>query len=335
MANTVHIEPSGHTFDVEAGESILDAALRHGFTLPYGCRNGACGSCKGKVVEGDVDYGEREPIALTEEEQLAGMALFCIAQPKGPLTIEVKEIEAAAEIPVKTYSARVAHQERLAEEVMRVLLELPEGERLPYLAGQYIDILLPDGRKRAFSLANPPHADAYLELHIRRIAGGAFTEQLFEGQGPGEGLEFEGPKGRFYLNEAAEGPAIMLATGTGFAPVKAIVEHAIAEGLNRPFHIYWGGRTSADLYLDALAREWAQRYENIHYTPVLSEPEAGWDGRAGYVQDAVMADFTDLAGFEVYAAGLPAMVYAARDAFAARGMDRDCYYSDAFEYAAD
>lgn len=335
MAKTVHIEPSGHAFSVEPGESILDAALRHGFTLPYGCRNGGCGSCKGKVVAGEVDYGDKEPAALTEEERLAGMALFCIGLPEGDLTIEVKEIEEAGQIPVKTVTARLARMERLAEDVMRLWLELGEGERLQYLAGQYVDIILPDGRKRTFSLANPPHADAYLELHVRRIAGGAFTERLFEEMEAGQSFQIEGPKGYFYLNEHSDKPVVLMATGTGFAPVKAIVEHAIAEGLNRPFHVYWGARTEADLYLDEVARGWATENENIRYIPVLSEAGPGWQGRTGYVQDAVMADFTDLTGYEVYAAGLPAMVYAARDALAAKGLDRECYYSDAFEWAKD
>ena len=335
MPKTVHIEPSGHTFSVEPGESILDAALRQGFTLAYGCRNGACGSCKGKVVEGGVDYGDKEPAALTEEERLAGMALFCIGVPEGDLTIEVKEIDAPEQIPMKTVSARLARMERVADDVMRLWLELGEGERLQYLAGQYVDIILPDGRKRAFSLANPPHADAYLELHVRRIAGGAFTERLFEEMEAGQSFQIEGPKGFFYLNEHSDKPVVLMATGTGFAPVKAIVEHAIAEGLTRPFHVYWGARTEADLYLDEVARAWAAENENIDYTPVLSAPSADWQGRTGYVQDAVMADFSDLTGYEVYAAGLPAMVYAARDSLAAKGLDRECYYSDAFEWAKD
>ena len=336
MSFRVHVEPSGHAFTAEADETILDAALRHGLAFPYGCRSGACGSCKGKLVAGEVDYGDNEPRALTDEDRLVGMSLFCLAMPAGDVTIEVKEVGEAAEIPIRTLPAKVARTKKLADDVMGLWLKLPDEERLQYLAGQYIDILLQDGRKRAFSLANPPHEDALLELHIRHIRGGEFTDWVFEELEPKAILRIEGPKGGFYLREDSDAPALLLATGTGFAPVKAIVEHAIAEGLTRPLHIYWGGRTREELYLDALARGWAQSQPNITYTPVLSRPDGAWPGRTGHVQEAVLKDFDDLNGYEVYACGLPRMVYDAREALVSRrGLDPERYYSDAFEFAKE
>ena len=335
MSCKVHVEPSGHEFNVAAGETILDAALRQGYAFPYGCRNGACGACKGKVLEGQVDYGDEEPMALDESEQEQGMALFCIGSAESDVVIEVAEVKASESIPVKTMPARIERLQRMNDEVMRVFLKLPDNERLQYLAGQYVDIILKDGRHRAFSIANSPHQDDLLELHIRRIKGGAFTDDLFEQGQEKDILRIEGPHGTFFLREDSERNILLMATGTGFGPVKAIVEHAIAEGVTRPIHLYWGARTRDGLYMDELARQWAAEHENIHYVPVLSRPDADWAGRSGYVQDAVMADFSDLSRFEGYACGVPDMVYTSKDILGTRGLDPSHFYSDAFEWAKD
>lgn len=336
MSFTVRIEPSGHEFTVEEGESVLDAALRQGFAFPYGCRNGACGSCKGKVLAGEVEYLTPPP-ALHEDDPENDIAVFCQARPRSDLQIEVREIGAAKDIPVKTLPCRIAGLERLNHDVMGVKLKLPVTERLQFLAGQYIDVLLRDGRRRSFSLANAPHDDAFLQLHVRRVGGGHFSEHLFTKAKEKDLLRIEGPLGSFFLREDSERPMILVAGGTGFAPVKGMIEHAIAEGIQRPIHLYWGARARRDLYLDELAAGWAAAHPNISYTPVLSQalPEDEWQGRSGYVHEAVVADFPDLSGFEVYASGPPPMVYAGRDAFTACGLDPEHYYSDAFEYAAD
>lgn len=334
MSFKIQVSPSGHEFTAETGESVLDAALRQGVTLPYGCRSGACGACKGKVVAGEVDYAE-PPMGLSEEEKAVGMALFCQAVPQGDLTIEIKEVEAAQDIPVKTYPAKIALLEKLNEDVILLKLKLPEGERLQYLAGQYVEFVLADGRRRAFSIANPPHADDYLEFHIRHIQGGHFTEHLFSDMPEKEVLHIEGPMGTFFLREESERPIILLATGTGFGPIKAIIEHALAEKSQRPIHLYWGARQRDGLYLDELARQWAEAHDNVHYIPVLSRPDAEWSGRTGYVQNVVQADFSDLSQFELYACGHPQMVYAAKEALVAKGIDPEHCYSDAFEYAKD
>jgi CDP-4-dehydro-6-deoxyglucose reductase len=330
----VQIRPSGHQFTTEGDESILDAALRHGYAFPYGCRNGACGACKGKVLEGGVHYGDDEPMALSEEEQEAGYALFCIGQPEGDVTIEVHEVEAVQDIPVRMLPTKVAHMERLGE-VMRLWLKLPEGQRLQYLAGQYVDFLLPDGRKRAFSIANAPHEDRLLEFHIRHNKGGQFTERLFHDVHEKDLIRIEGPHGTFFLREESNRPMLMLATGTGFGPIKAIIEHALAEGSPRPIYLYWGARSTEELYLGELAQRWAAEYAHVHYRPVLSRPGPDWHGRVGYVQHAAAADFDDLSEFEMYACGHPDMVYKAREVLVAKGMASECCYADAFEWAKD
>ncbi|QKT03692.1 CDP-6-deoxy-delta-3,4-glucoseen reductase [Ectothiorhodospiraceae bacterium 2226] len=337
MSFKVRIEPSGHEFRVEDDESILEAALRQGFAFPYGCRNGACGSCKGKVLEGGVDYGGELPPALSAAEAEAGQALFCQAHALGDVTIEVREIGAAKDIPIKTMPCRVAKLERLADDVMAVYLKLPMNERLQYLAGQYLDILLRDGRRRSFSIANAPHDDEFIELHIKHIEGGRFTHEVFSSMKEKQILRIEGPLGNFYLREDSNRPIILMAGGTGFGPIKAIVEHAIAEGLTRPMHLYWGARTRQGLYMDALVRRWTEEHPHIEYVPVLSAPLADdhWDGRTGYVQDKVMEDFEDLSAYELYASGPPRMVYEGRDLLMTKGADPEHYYSDAFEFAKD
>lgn len=338
MSYTVLVQPSGHTFSVEANETILDGALRHGFAFPYGCRNGACGSCKGKLLSGTVDHGPSLPPALSEDDIANGQALFCVARATSDISVEVREVGAAKDIPIKTLPCRLAKKERLAHDVIRIKLKLPATERLQFLAGQYIDILLKDGKRRSFSLANAPHDDELLELHIRHVVGGRFTDPLFSGEMQEKALlRLEGPLGSFFLREDSERPMIMLAGGTGFAPIKAIVEHAIAEEIHRPIHIYWGVRAKRDLYLAELPQQWAETHDNIHFTPVLSEPmeDDNWQGRTGFVHEAVLADFQDLSAYEVYACGPPVMISAAKTGFSTQGLDPDNFYSDAFEIAGD
>jgi len=337
MSYTVTIQPSGHQFSVEANESVLDAALRQGFNLSYGCRNGDCGSCKGKVLGGQVHYGEIEPTALDDDDKQNQMALFCQAIPDGDLTIEAHEIGAAKDIPIKTLPCKVSKLERLNHDVMLVELKLPATERMQFLAGQYVDFLLPDGRRRSFSIANAPHHDEVIELHIRHIDGGRFTSEVFDNLKLKSIMRIEGPLGSFFLREDSDRPVILMAGGTGFGPIKGIIEHALAANITRPIHIYWGVRAKQDLYMHEVARAWAEQYKHIHYTPVLSDPkdEDNWQGRTGYVHDAICADFADLSNYEIYGSGPPAMIHAGTDAFAKQGLNLDYYYSDAFEFAKD
>lgn len=333
MSHTVTIKPSNHTFHVHDNETLLDAALREGISLPYGCRSGACGVCKGKVLDGLVDHGPALPNALTDEDKLNGLALFCCAKPQSDIVIEVKEVGAAKDIPVRTLPCRVEKILRPADDVAELYLKLPAGERLQFLAGQYIDILMKDGRRRSFSLANAPHDDALLQLHIRHISGGAFTEHVFSHMQEKEILRIEGPHGSFCLREDSHKPILLLASGTGFAPIKAIVEHALYMGLTRPMTLYWGARRAKDIYMMALPQQWQAQHPHIRFIPVLSEPAAedGWNGRTGLVHQAVLEDFKDLSEYQVYACGAPPMVEAAHRSFIGeRGLPEGEFFSDAF-----
>jgi CDP-4-dehydro-6-deoxyglucose reductase, E3 len=271
MSHQVTIQPSGHQFTVQSGETVLEAALRENFALPYGCRNGACGACKGKVLEGDIDYGAYQAATLPDSDKQRGLALFCTAKPLSDLVIEAKEISAAKDIPVKTLPCRVERMEKLADDVMALWLKLPSNERLQFLPGQYIDFLLKDGKQRSFSLANAPDEDALLELHIRRVPGGSFTEHVFSTMKAKDIMRIHGPLGSFFLRESDK-PIIFLAGGTGFAPIKSILAHAFQHGIDRQMVLYWGVKTRADLYMGALAAEWQAAHANLSFIPVLSEP---------------------------------------------------------------
>jgi CDP-4-dehydro-6-deoxyglucose reductase len=338
MPHQVTIQPSGHQFTVADDETILDAALREGFALPYGCRNGACGACKGRVLAGVLDYGVHSANALKDDEKTQGRALFCRAKPLSDLTIEVKEIGAARDIVVKTLPCRVEKLEKRADDVMLMQIKLPANERLQFLAGQYIDFQLKDGRSRSYSLANPPHDDALLELHVRRAPGGLFSEQVFSSMKVRDILRLKGPLGSFFIREDSDKPMIFIAGGTGFAPIKAMLEHAFAAHIDRELVLYWGARARKDLYMAELPQRWLAERPNFSFIPVLSapEPEDRWQGRTGLVHEAVLADFADLSGYQVYASGAPAMVDAARETFTrTRGLPEDEFFADAFSYAAE
>ncbi len=335
MPFKVEITSSGHAFQVENGESVLDAALRQGLALPYGCRNGVCRSCKGKIVHGDVRYPSGTPKALTPLDLAQGFALFCQARPQSDMRIDVEEISGAGDIVVRMLPCRVAAKRQLAHDVMQLQLKLPQSERLQFLAGQYVDIVMRDGRRRAFSLANPPHDDEHLELQIRHVPGGTFSGYVFQSLKEKSLLRLRGPLGSFYLRKKDKLPVILMAGGTGFAPIKSIIEDALNEGYPQPMHLYWGVRSRRDLYLHETASRWADKHQNLHYVPVLSEPlpEDGWNGRTGFVHEAVLEDFPDLSGFGVYMSGPPVMVSSGRDTFAARGLDPLHMHSDSFEHA--
>lgn len=337
MSYTITIKPSEHTLATLPEETILEAALREGFALPYGCRNGACGSCKGKIITGEIDYGVYQQSALSEEEKAAGMALFCVGKPLSDMLIECREIGAARDIQIKTLPCRVQKLEKVAHDVMVLQLKLPANERLQFLAGQYIDILLKDGKRRSFSLANAPHNDEFLELHIRHTPGGHFTEHVFNEMKEKAILRFEGPLGSFFLREDSDKPILFVAGGTGFAPIKGMLEHAFYTGIDREMTLYWGTRELRDLYMPQLPSAWQQQYPNFRFIPVLSRPQAtdNWPGRTGRVPEAVLNDFEDLSGFQVYACGTPAMVEAAREKFIQHGLPSEEFYADAFTFAVD
>lgn len=342
MSFRVSVEPSGRQFDVEVNETILTAALRQGVALPYGCKNGACGSCKGTVVTGTFTQGKYAPSALSPSEQVAGKALFCCAFPSADMTIECREIAGAGDIPIKKLPARIANMQRLGHDVMIIKLQLPATERLQFLAGQYIELLLRNGERRSYSIANAPEIEGPIELHVRHMPGGLLTDMLFGDTEPvikeRDILRFEGPLGSFFLREESDQPIVMLASGTGFAPVKAIIESMAFKNIKRPIKFYWGGRRPQDLYMHNICQGWQQAMPHLTYIPVVSEalPEDNWTGRTGLVHRAVMADLPDLSDYQVYACGAPVMVEAARQDFinSCRLPER-AFFADAFISEAD
>jgi CDP-4-dehydro-6-deoxyglucose reductase len=336
MAYTVTLQPSGHTFPVAADTTLLQAALDSGLTLPYGCRDGACGACKATIVSGEIDHGKAQEHALPLTERAAGGVLTCCARPLSDVVLEVREVRSQTDIPVRTMPCRVHELRKVADDVMVLRLKLPSNERLQFLAGQYVEFLLPENKRRAFSLANAPHEDEILELHVRFIPGGSFTEQVFTTMKVKDILRFEGPLGTFRLREESTKPMVMVAGGTGFAPIKALVEHAIHNHSTRPIAIYWGAKNRAGLYLPELPAQWAATHSHISYVPVLSEPAEAdaWTGRTGLVHEAVLADFANLAGHQAYVCGAPVMVEAAQRDFIARGLPADEFFADIFSYAA-
>jgi CDP-4-dehydro-6-deoxyglucose reductase len=338
MLYHITIQPSGHEFQVAANESVLDAALREkGSVLPYGCRNGTCGSCMGTILSGEVAYPDGRPPGLSESEQAGGKVLLCQARPRSDLVIEAREVKTGGDIAVRMLPCRVEQRELLAPDVMRLFLKLPNNERLQFLAGQYVDILLADGRRRGFSLANPPHADELLELHVRHVPGGVFTDYVFDKMKDKALLRFQGPLGTFFLREDSSRPIILMGGGTGFAPLKGILEHAFHIGVQRPIHLFWGVRGRRDLYMQDLIQGWLAAHPNLRYTPVLSEPAADdhWDGATGTVVEAVERAYADLSGFDIYMSGPPPMCDAARERFLKLGVPIEQMFSDAFEFAAD
>lgn len=326
--------PCGHRLTAREGETVLEAALRQGLSLPYVCRDGACGVCKGRILKGAVDYGTYQEGVLTETEKTEGKALFCCAKPLSDLDIECHEVDKLRQFPIKTMEFRVQKMEQAAPDVM--LLELlPEGgEQMNFIAGQYVAIQLEEGVKRSYSIANPPHEPEHLQLHIRLVEGGKFTSHVFNGMKEGDVLQVEGPYGNFSLHENNDKPIIFMSGGCGFGAIKGMVEHAFNIGLKRPMTLYWGARTPADLYSD-LPEKWQREHDNFKFIPVLSEPkpEHGWQGRTGLVHEAILQDYERLDEYQVYACGSPGMVEASRAPFIARGLPEDQYFSDAFTVA--
>jgi len=337
--------PSGRAFPVDDGETILQAALRAGVVLPYGCKDGACGSCKSQLMEGQVDYGTYQRKALSDAEKEQGGVLICCATAKTDVVIKARVVAAEGMMTVRKMPCRVQSITRAAPDVAIVKLQLPANDKFEYLAGQYIDILLKDGKRRSYSMASAPQANNVVELHIRHTPGGAFTDAIFGSGTPSANavkekdiLRFEGPQGTFFLREDSTKPMIMLASGTGFAPIKAVIEHAASKNSQRPIVLYWGGRRPHDLYQSELAQQWEKSLPNFRYVPVVSDalPEDGWAGRTGFVHRAVMEDFPDLSGHQVYACGAPIVVQSAQQDFvAACGLASEEFFADAFTTAAD
>jgi len=341
MSFTVTVQPSGRSFEVQRDEPILAAAIRGGIGLPYGCKDGACGSCKSKLLEGRVIHGVHQRKALSEEEEAAGFVLTCCAAPQTDCVVEARTVPGAGEFPVQKMPSRVSAITRVAPDVVVLRLQLPANVVLQYHAGQYVEFILRDGARRSYSMANAPHTQAQspgIELHLRHMPGGKFTDHVFGAMKEKDILRVEGPFGSFFLREDSAKPMVLLASGTGFAPLKAIVEHLKFKNVQRPAVLYWGCRTRADLYLHDWMAQAAADMPNLSYVPVLSDAtqDDAWNGRTGFVHRAVMDDLPDLSGYQVYACGAPIMVESAKRDFVAHcRLPEDEFYADSFTSEAD
>ena len=336
MSFRIDLRPGDDHFVAAADESVLEAALRHGLNLPHSCRGGSCLSCQAMLVSGEVHYPKGTPPALTEEDVLESKVLLCQAHALGDLVVEAKAIEMAANIRVRRLPCRVTRLGKLCHDVMAMHLKLPSIEPFDYLPGQYLDILIAGGERRSFSIASPPHDSELIELHVRRVPGGTFTAEVFDTLQERTLLRVEGPLGQFYLREDSDRPLLVVAGGTGFAPIKAMLRHLFHSGSDRTVHFYWGVRSLRDLYEAEHVNGWLRDYPQMIFTAVLSDPQPddNWEGCIGLVHEAVNADHPDLSGFDIYVCGPPPMIESARRDFAAIGAREDRLFFDSFEFTS-
>ena len=341
MSFNVSVLPSGRSFSANADETLLAAAIRQGIGLPYGCKDGACGSCKCKKLEGTVTHGAHQLKALSAEEEASGFILTCCGVAHSDVVLESRQVTDESAFPIRKMPVRVTSLQRASHDVMVIRLQLPASDMMKYHAGQYVEFLLRDGDRRSYSMANAPHTQTEtpgLELHIRHMAGGKFTEHVFGAMKEKEILRIEGPYGSFFLREDSDKPLVLLASGTGFAPLKALIEHMQHKNITRPAVLYWGGRRPADLYMHDWMQAKVAEMPHLRYIPVISDalPEDQWTGRTGFVHQAVLEDFSDLSGHQVYACGAPIVVESARDAYSAlAGLPAEEFFADAFTTEAD
>ncbi len=337
----VSLNKSGRSFSVAPGQPVLDAALDAGLNLPHSCKGGNCGACRARLLHGQLHYPNGPPLGLADSEVAEGLILLCQARADSDLTIETFERSLADQAQVKRLPGRIEHMQRWSYDVMGVFLRLPAAERFDFLPGQYIDILLPGGRRRSFSIASPPHDSRLLELHVRRVPGGEFTEQLFGEEPRAALLNIEGPLGHFVYRApeppggGEEAPMLLVGGGTGLAPLKSIMRHVIENGVRREMTLYWGVRGERDLYAHAALEELARSDARLRYVPVLSEPSSRWEGRRGLVHEAVLREVEQLRRYEVYASGPPQMIEAVRSEFGLRGVPAERLSFDSFDYAPD
>ncbi|MBU1359900.1 MAG: CDP-6-deoxy-delta-3,4-glucoseen reductase [Gammaproteobacteria bacterium] len=338
----ITVEPSGRQFNVLPDETILAAGIRQGIGLPYGCKDGACGSCKCRKLSGEVTLGAHQSKALSAEEFASGLVLTCCAHAMSDVVLESRQVIEAGAYPIRKMPARVLSLVKKSHDVIMMRLQLPAGEPLQFHAGQYIEFILRDGTRRSYSMANAPHTltepGVGIELHLRHLPGGKFTDHVFGAMKEKEILRIEGPYGSFFLREDSKKPIVLLASGTGFAPIKALLEHMKFKGIDRQATLYWGGRRPEDLYMDEWVRERLAEMPKLSYVPVVSNavPEDNWTGRTGFVHRAVMEDFDDLSNHQVYACGAPVVIDSAkRDYVAERGLSEDEFFADSFTTEAD
>ena len=345
MRVRITLAKSDISFTVAPDQSLLDAALGASLNLPHSCKSGNCGSCRARVLQGEIHYPNGPPLGLSETEVADGFVLLCQARARSDLCIETHQITTPDQARIKRLPARIERALPLSHDVMGLSLRLPAAEPFRFEAGQYIDIMLSGGRRRSFSIASPPHDGRLLELHVRRAAGGEFSERLFDQDPQNALLTIEGPLGQFvyrpHAAAAGAAPMLLIGGGTGLAPLISILRHVIENGIERDMTLYWGVRSERDLYAHAILQDLAQRCPTegrparLRYAPVLSEPSPDWRGSRGFVHEAALEDIDDLARYDVYAAGPPAMIAAVRREFGRRGVAANRLFFDSFDYAPD
>lgn len=328
MAHRVLWIQSQESFVVADGETLLDAASRQGIALPHECTFGGCGTCRFQVIEGSVDY-EELPLALTEDEHKQGIGLACQARALSDLVISAERTIGCSE-PTRV-EVEVAELALLSQDIYHLQLRLPHEHGIVYRPGQYLNIYLDDMTHRSFSMANSPD-NGRIELQVRRIDGGHFTDHLLNQMQVGQRLSVEMPHGAFYYHEKDYRPMVFAATGTGIAPIKAILESLLDDEDCPPITLYWGMRDEQSLYLAEQIASWDKRLYEFQFIPVLSNPPATWQGRKGYVQDAVLADLPDLSEHAIYLCGSPAMIQDAKARFISAGAEAAHIYSDSFVF---
>lgn len=340
----ISVQPSGRTFTAALGETLLAAGMRQGIALPYGCKDGACGSCKCKKIFGRVVHGAHQSKALSDKEKALGFILPCCAVAHSDVVLESHQVTRAQAFPIRKMPTRVRLMQKKSPDVMLLKLQLPANDGFAYHAGQSLEFILRGGARRSYSMANAAHTLAAseasaggLELHIRHMPGGQFTDHVFATMKEKDVLRIEGPFGNFFLREESNKPIVLLASGTGFAPIKAILEHMQIKGIVRATTLYWGGRRPHDLYMDDWVKAKLVEMPNLRYVPVVSDalPEDAWCGRTGFVHLAVLEDFPELCAYQVYACGAPIVVDSARTDYLRAGLPADEFYADSFTSAAD
>ncbi len=341
MSFQITVQPSGRSFTADTTETLLAAGIRQGIGLAYGCKDGACGSCKCKKIEGTVVHGVHQSKALSEEEEAQGLILTCCATAQSDLILESRQVTEAGAFPIKKMPVRVVSLVKKSDDVMVIHLQLPATDVMQFHAGQYIEFLLRDGSRRSYSMGNAPHTlepgAPKVELHIRHMPGGKFTDPVFTTMKEKDILRVEGPYGSFFLREDSNKPMVLLASGTGFAPIKALIEHMQHKGITRPATLYWGGRRPSDLYMKEWVAGQLAQMPNLRYVPVVSNAtlEDAWTGRTGFVHQAVLQDHPDLSGFQVYACGAPIVVDSAQRDYGAAGLPAEEFFADSFTSEAD
>jgi CDP-4-dehydro-6-deoxyglucose reductase len=341
MSFQITVQPSGRSFTADSTETLLAAGIRQGVGLPYGCKDGACGSCKCKKIEGTVVHGVHQSKALSDEEEAQGLILTCCATAQSDVVLESRQVTEAGAFPIKKMPVRIVSLVKKSDDVMVIHLQLPANDVMQFHAGQYIEFLLRDGSRRSYSMGNAPHTleagAPKVELHIRHMPGGKFTDPVFTTMKEKDILRAEGPYGSFFLREDSDKPMVLLASGTGFAPIKALIEHMQHKGINRPATLYWGGRRPSDLYMNDWVQEQLAQMPHLRYVPVVSNaiPEDAWTGRTGFVHQAVLQDHPDLSGFQVYACGAPIVVESAQRDYGSAGLPAEEFFADSFTSEAD